>query len=249
MSAQVGVAAARELARSQALEYLGRKPDAFLAIARQDELETTFGRFIHDGPGGPPFIFRLTDVGDEVRGNTVTHRVPTPSVRMHIAVSEAGRVFLLKGRDSLRQMKLLAHAYHVRIENDADARDYAVWCLTIDPENYVQARLGSVEELKEVAQLGFRYSYSTDAERESQFEHWWKAHEEQAANLNYDGSVVRKGSGFVVRFVDLSIVTAKHRYHPPVLLERSLYVSPNGEIGRLQVRKIPWPKSKRVARR
>ena len=120
LSAQVSEAAAQNLVRRHVLEFMKRKPDAFLEITREEELEKTFARFIHDEREEPPFIFHVTDVGDEVRGNTVIHHVPTPSLWLYVAVSGSGRVFLFRAKDCLEQINLLA-----------DARGYAAWCITM----------------------------------------------------------------------------------------------------------------------
>ena len=96
-------------------------------------------------------------------------------------------------------------------------------------------------ELKESAEREFRSNYMATIENmedesgfnKAVFDRWWKAHEKQAARLNYDGAV---------SFVDLSAIDHAQPDHGPSLLKTSLDISKRGRVSRLRARKIPWPK-------
>ncbi len=238
--AQVTESEASDLAKKAVLTDLGGSKDSFLAVSSAPALQQSFSQVLSEGPGPLPFVFHISNEGEEHLGNVTKYHAPSDFILDSlVAISSSGEVYRIReGHNSLADFNRLANDYHVKIGSQEQARNYLAWFLAVNPENYLGLqRMSSVQQLKEEAEHEFKGLGKSPAEQRAAFEAWWRKHERQASRLDYQEQVKRTDRGFLVCFYDLSAMDRKDWHRGQGILRYSVEFSVNGEAGKLVAKK------------
>jgi hypothetical protein len=235
--AQLTESQAGDSAKESVLSALGRnQPALFLSVKRDHALEELFTQVTDQRHGSMPFVFRISNEGEEHSGNTVRYHISSEGPLVFIVVvSDAGDVFQVKGvSDSQKQFNRLANRYHVNLQSDRQVQNYLSWYLAVNPTNFVINKVDSAAQLKEVANTKFRSIVG----HEGDFEAWWQEQADTVSRLRFGDWVVRGNAGFTVRFYVLSEIDPKNVRRGPSVLHASVGFSTDGKVGKLTVKKI-----------
>ena len=153
-SAQVTDAAARDQASSAVRAQLHFKPEKFLSVQRNEELEQSLAMAVGRA-GMPAFIYRVSQEGFEIKGNTILHYlvVGYDQTKIIAVGSKEGRVYRIHGfSDSMDEFGKLMRANNVKVLNPGRAEAVAEFFRTVNPQNYSLDPLYSLIELKQTAE-------------------------------------------------------------------------------------------------
>jgi hypothetical protein len=231
-SAQVTEAEASDLAKKAVLTDLGDSKDSFLAVSSVPSLQQLFAQILSEGHSTSPFVFHISNEGEEHLGNVTKYHVPSDFILDSlVAISTSGEVYRIReGHNSQGELNRLAKDYHVKIESEEQARKYLAWYLAVRPYLFL-TEIHSAQQLKEEAGRTIKGWGKSPEEDNANFEGWWRKHERQANRLNYEEQVTRTDRGFLVSFYVLSDIDRKHLDRRPGILRVSIAFSANGEVG------------------
>jgi hypothetical protein len=229
-SAQVTESEASDLAKKAVLTDLGESKDSFLAVYSAPSLQQLFAQILSEGHSPLPFVFHISNEGEEHLGNVTKYHVPSDFILDSlVAISISGEVYRIReGHNSQGELNRLAKDYHVKIESEEQAQKYLAWYLAVRP--YLSlTEIHSAQQLKDEAEHTIKGWGKSPEEDNANFEAWWRKHERQANRLNYNEQVTRTDRGFLVSFYVLSDTDRKHLNRGPGILRVSMEFSANGE--------------------
>jgi hypothetical protein len=231
-STQVTEAEASDLAKKAVLTDLRDSKDSFLAASSVPSLQQLFAQILSEGHSPLPFLFHISNEGEEHRGNVTKYHLPTDFILDSlVAVSTSGEVYRIReGHNSQGELNRLAKDYHVRIESEEQARNYLAWYLAVRPYSFL-TEIHSAQQLKEEAEHTIKGWGGSSEKDNANSEGWWRKHERQANGLNYEEEVTRTDRGFLVSFYIVSDIDRKHLDRGPGILRVSIAFSTNGEAG------------------
>jgi hypothetical protein len=237
-SAQVNEQAAREKALSAArpqLSYL--RPGQFLGIQRDEELEQKLAAMV-GGIAGSEFIYKMSPVGDEIKERSVVHHIITDidDPTSLVAVSPLdGSTYLLHGfAESKADFNRLMVALKVKISSPDQAEALADFYREVNPERRPLTKTTDLLELKQAAERQCQAVPFDPNERD--FEAWWKHAKTAYANVSFQQTATRNGSGYVVEWIVLSSPGAGQCGGAP--LRARLEVRSDGSIGEISFRPV-----------
>jgi hypothetical protein len=229
--AQITVDQARELAKTTVQSKTGLQ---VWSIYRREDIEEGL-RSLAVSHKERAFVFLLSNAGYEFHGNAVHYHLPSEGpISWFVAVSTKGRVYGLSGlKDSQEELNKLAIALHLSIEDDFQATQYLSLYLTLDPENRRLDVVHTLLQLKQTAETQFTRTYGDFGTAEQAFERWWEQNLKKLSSASLAETASSTDKGFVAKFCIISGISQKGR--GPSLLEVSLTISHNGQVGELKL--------------
>lgn len=235
-NAQMSEEAAREQARGTVLSELRStlnvKPDQFLGVQRDQELEQSLAVATVGWRAGPVFIYRIRETGIEVRENAVINHLSMDADFMYIVAvrSADGSTYRIHGfglADSLAEFQKLVAAAKMRVASTEQAESLADFCRKVNPKNYEDLTpISSLIELKQAAERQCQTG-SFDAD-EKAFKAWWKRAKPLYANVSFRETARASNGGYLVEWVVLSSAA---KGNCGVALRARLQVSSDGHVG------------------
>jgi hypothetical protein len=203
-NAQISEQAAREKALSVARSQLSLGPELFLDVHRNEALEEELASIV-GGRSGSEFIYRLSRAGNEIKDHAVVHHlfVDTDPVYL-VAVSPFdGSTYPIAGfRDSKAELNKLLATLRVKVSSEDQAEELADFYRTVNPEHRSMIRISSLLDLKQAAERQCQGVPFDPNERD--FDAWWKHAKTTYANVSFQQTVARNGSGYAVEWIVLS---------------------------------------------
>lgn len=240
-NAQMSEQAAREQAsnavRSELHTTLDLKPDQFLGIHRDEELEQSLA--LAKGGRTDLFIYKVSPTDIEIKENTVVyHPWSDFDVVFVVAISPAdGSTFRIHGfglAESLAEFERLMTALKVRVTSTDQAESVADFYRTVNPGNYESlAPITSLLELKQAAERQCQSDAKSFDAGEKAFTSWWKHAMPLYATLSFEQKAVSHGSGYLVEWILLSSPSSENCGGAPLRAE--LEIGSDGHIGKLTV--------------
>ncbi len=231
--AQMTDQSARELAGSVVRSQLHLRPDQFLSVHRNENLEEYLAIATVGWRAGSVFIYNVSQTGTEIKEDAIVRHVATDTEMTYIvAVSSAdGSTFRIHGfTDSLAQFEDLMTASKMRASSPEQAESVADFYREANPENL---QLTPILNLMDLKQLGERQCQSgaKSFDPGKAFMAWWKHAELSYAALSFEQRVVAQGTGYLVEWIVVSSPSSENCGGAPlrVLLE----VSSDGHIGKV----------------
>jgi hypothetical protein len=187
-------------------------------------------------------MFRLTNVGEEVIGNTVRTYLSLPGpLESIVAVSDIGEVFQIGGTiKSKREIERLALRYRIHLSNADAAHRYLRFYLAVDPGNGIPpAAIESAAAARAGAERKFRGEFG-EKEGPSLFDGWWQRHRGDVSRLDYGIHVApARGGGFSASYYFfLTETSPKHPRESVVMLRAALKVSAEGRVTGIRMRPV-----------
>ena len=237
--AQVSEQAAREQAssavRTELHSKLNFKPDRFLGMQRDEELEQSLALAVGGRAG--LFIYKVSPTGYEIRENTVVYHAWSDfDVVFIVGVNPAdGSTYRIHGfglAQSLAEFEKLMMALKVRVSNPDQAESFADFYRKVNPENYeAVAPISTLIELKQAAERQCQSGVSSfDADQEA-FTTWWKHAKPFYAEASFKQTAAPLSGGYFVEWIVLSSAAKGNCGGAP--LRARLEVSSNGHVGKL----------------
>jgi hypothetical protein len=231
-SAQVTDQAGREQARNVVRSQLHLKPDQFLQVRRDEELEQSLASIV-SRPLWSEFIYKVSQEGDEIRENVVIHHIFTDGdPTWVIAISPTdGSTYRIRGfSDSLTEFDNLMTSAKVRVLNPDQAEAVADFYQEVNPQrNSSLTPIRWLIALKQAAEWNCQTSM-TDAD-ERAFNAWWRHRKPLYREISFEETAVPHGSGFLVGWIVLSSPGPGNCGGAP--LRAQLGVEKNGQIDNL----------------
>ena len=235
-SEQVTEQAAREQVRNIVRLQQHLKPDQFLGIQRDEELEQSLASVV-SRPTWSEFIYKVSQAGDEIKENVVVHHIfPDVDLTYIIAISPVdGSTYRIHGfglAESLAEFEKLMTAVGLKVSSPDQAESVADFYRRVNPENHEGLTpILSLIELKQAAERQCQSGPSSfDADQEA-FTAWWKHAKPLYAALSFQQKTVPRGSGYLVGWIVLSSPSAKNCGGAP--LRAQLEVSSDGRVGKI----------------
>lgn len=232
--AQTTDQSARELARNTVRSQLHLKPDQFLSIRRDEELEQSLASIV-SGPARSEFIYKVSQAGDEVKENVVVHHIFTDIDPTYIiAISPVdGSTYRIHGfglAESLAEFEKLMTSSRVRISDPEQAESVADLYRRVNPENHEGLTpISSLIELKQAAERQCQSLGSFDAGQNA-FNLWWDRAKPLYAKIPFGQTASPHGSGYLVEWVVLSAPSSSNCGGAP--LRARLEVSAEAQVGK-----------------
>jgi len=237
--AQVSEQAAREQAssavRTELHSKLNFKPDRFLGMQRDEELEQSLALAVGGRAG--LFIYKVSPTGYEIRENTVVYHAWSDfDVVFIVGVNPAdGSTYRIHGfglAQSLAEFEKLMMALKVRVSNPDQAESFADFYRKVNPENFEAVTpISTLIELKQAAERQCQSGLSSfDAEQEA-FTTWWKHAKPLYAEVSFKETAAPLSSGYFVEWIVLSSAAKGNCGGAP--LRARLEVNSNGHVGKL----------------
>lgn len=230
-NAQVGDQAAREQTRNTVRSQLHLKPDQFLSVQRDENLEqllaTVAGR-----PGGLEFIYQVSQAGDEIKANAVVHHIFTDVDPTYIVAVSAvdGTVYRVHGfTDSLTEFGKLMAATNVKVLSPDQAEAVADFYREVNPERRSMIQIPGLLKLKQAAE--WQCQAVPFDPNEKDFEAWWKHAKPLYSGASFKQTATRGGSGYAVEWIVLSSPGAG--LCGGAALRARLEVGSDGQVGKL----------------
>lgn len=230
---QAARAKAENIVRSQ-LDYL--RPGQFLSVQRDEELERSLA-VAAGGLTGMKFIYQVSPAGDEIKEHSLVHHLVTDADPMYLAaVNPAdGSTYRIAGfRDSKAELNELLAALRIKVSSKDRAEELADLYLSVNPEHRSMTRISGLLDLKQAAERQCQAVPFNPNEKD--FEAWWKHAKTAYANLSFQQTATRNGSGYVVDWIVLSSSGAGECGGAP--LRARLEVGSDGSIGEISFRPL-----------
>jgi hypothetical protein len=235
--AQMDERVARDLATSVVRRQLDLKTDKFLHVQRDEALEQLLAEVISK-PSSSEFIYRASQEGDEVKGNTVIpHIYMDVDPSYIIAVSSAdGNTYRIQGfSDSMAELERMMIAVNVKVWSPLQAVDIAVFYRAVNPQRRSMDPLFSLIDLKQAAERQCMTGSYNDAE-EAKFNAWWKRARHLYSDLQFEPEPVAQDNGFIEEWIVLS--TAGPGLCGGAPLRARLRIGSDGSIGEISFRPV-----------
>jgi hypothetical protein len=230
-SAQMADPAAREQASNAVRSQLHLRPDQFLGVQRDENLEQLLA-IVAGRSGGLEFIYQVSQAGDEVKENAVVHHIFTDADPTYVvAVSPAdGDVYRIHGfADSLAEFGRLMTATKVKVLSPDQAEAVSDFYREVNPQHNSMTPVTSLIELKQAAERQCQTSPFDTGERE--FDAWWKHGKPLYAGVPFRQAATASGSGYIVEWTVLSSSAPGNCGGAP--LRARLEVGSDGHVGKL----------------
>jgi len=225
--AQVSENHARENARRFVQAQTGLE---IATVHRQEDLEEKIRALAPPNKDNPVFVFVLSEEGYEFRETGVVYHLPSERFSWTVAVStSSGQAFEMNSRDGLNN---LASAIHLAIRDDTEAREYLYLYLDLHPEHRIFDDVVRTSlQLKQTAETQFTRAYDDFEAAEAAFDRWWKRNSEALSRASLNETFTKTNSGFLAKLYLVSGISKKELERGPKLLEVTLPISRNGQIG------------------
>jgi hypothetical protein len=235
-SAALSEASARQEALDSVRSTLSLRSEQFLDIKRDEDLEVSL-MLCANRSIGPVSVYRLSSTGYEVKEKAIIHHFSTDGDLSYIvAVSPVdGSTYRVAGfRDSKAEFNKLMAALGVKISSPDQAEALADFYRTVNPEHRSMTRLPGLLDLKQAAEWQCQAVPFDPNERD--FGAWWKHAKTAYANVSFQQTAARSGSGYVVEWIVLSSPGAGLCGGAP--LRARLEVGSDGSIGDISFRPV-----------
>jgi hypothetical protein len=232
-NAQMTDQSAREQARNTVRSQLHLKPDQFLGIQRDEELEQSLASVV-SRPTWSEFIYKVSQAGDEIKENVVVHHIFTDVDPTYIiAISPVdGSTYRIRGfgvAESLAEFEKLMTALRVRVSNPEQAESVTDFYRRANPENHEGLTpISSLMELKQAAERQCQRVGSFEAGQNA-FNLWWDRAKPLYAKVPFGQTASPHGSGYLVEWIVLSSPSGSNCGGTP--LRARLEVSAEGRVG------------------
>jgi hypothetical protein len=235
-SAALTETTARQKALDSVRSKLSLGSKQFMDIKRDENLEVSLilctNRLI-----GPVSIYRLSSTGYEVKEKAIIYHFSTDGdLNYIVAVSLTdGNIYRLAGfRDSKTEINGLLVSLKIEVSSANQAEAIADFYRAVNPEHEVVTNVSSLLDLKQAAE---RQCQAVPFDpRERDFEAWWKHAKTAYANVSFQQTAIRIGSGYTVEWVVLSSPGAGLCGGAP--LRARLEVGSDGSIGEISFRPL-----------
>lgn len=227
---------ASEVVRAEVRSTGSFKPNQFLSVRRDEDLEASLASVTVGWPSGPIFIYKLSPVGVEIKQNADVNHViidgdPTFIVAIPSADGAAYRIHGFGLRESPAQFEQFVAALKVRISNSDQAEALADFYRAVNPGNDAGLTpITSFLALKQAAERQCVSSSSFSADEQA-FAAWWK----RARTLYSDSPLTQtassKAGGYQVEWTVLSASAKGNCGGAP--LRARLLVGSDGHVGEL----------------
>jgi hypothetical protein len=233
-SAALSEASARQEALDSVRSKLSLRSEQFLDIKRDENLELSL-MLCANRPIGPVSIYRLSSTGYEMKEKAIIHHFSMDADLDYIvAVSLTdGNIYRLAGfRDSRTEFNGLLVSLRIGVPSANQAEAIADFYRAVNPEHEVVTNVSNLLDLKQAAE---RQCQAVPFDpRERDFEAWWKHAKTAYANVSFQQTATRNGSGYAVDWVVLSSPGAGLCGGSP--LRARLEVGSDGNIGEISFR-------------
>jgi hypothetical protein len=239
LSAQVSDEAARERTRKTVRSHLRLKPDQFLSVRRDEDLEQLLS-VLSGRLDGLEFVYQVSQAGDEVEGNSVVHHIFTDAdPRYIVAINTTdGDVYRIHGfSDSMAEFARLMAAAKVKVLSPDQAEAVSDFYREVNPKRTAMTPVTSLIELKQVAERQCQTG-SFDAD-EKAFDAWWNRAKRLYAGVPFGQTATRSGSGYIVEWIVLSSGTPGNCGGAP--LRARLEIGADGQVGKLNFSTLGKP--------
>ncbi len=232
MSDQVAREQARNVVRSQ-LQL--NRPDQFLGVQRDEELEQSLAIATVGWRAGSKLIYKVSPTGDEIKENAIVHHFTVDRDYMYVvAVSPTdGSIYRIHGfADSLAEFEKLMTAAGERVSSPEQAESLAEFYRAVNPENISSLTpISSLIELKQAAERQCQSGASSfDADQQA-FTAWWKHAKPLYAEVSFKQTATASSGGYSVEWIVLSSAAKGNCGGAP--LRARLEVSSDGHVGKL----------------
>lgn len=228
--------AARDLARNAVRSELHLRPDQFIVIHRDEELEQSLAIATVGWRADSFFIYRVSQTGVEIKEKAIVRHIATDADLMYIIAvsSKDGSTFRIHGfADSLAEFNKLMTTSKMNVSSPEQAESLADFYRGVNPENVPLTPISSLIELKQAAERQCRNgAKSFDAGQEA-FTTWWNRAKPLYAALSFQENAVRQSSGYVVLWILLSSPAIENCGGSP--LRAKLEIGQDGHVGKLIV--------------
>jgi hypothetical protein len=248
-NAQVSEQSARERAsnvvRSELRSKLNFKPDQFLAVHRDEDLEDSLAIATVGWRAGPLFMFRISPTGVEIRQNAIVNHVATDADFMYIvAVSSAdGTTYRLHDfglTECLAEFQKLMTATKMSVSSPDQAESLAEFYRKVNPENQEGLTpIANLLDLKQAAEQQCQSDAKSFDAGEKAFNAWWKHAKPLYAALSFQQRAVPHDGGYLVEWIVLSSPSVDNCGGAP--LRAQLEISSDGHAGHLTFTPIQKP--------
>jgi len=231
LSAQVAEQAAREQASNLVRSQLHLKPEQFLQVHRDEELEQSLALVGRPGL----FVYRLSRAGDEIKEGAVLHHIFTDADPTYIVAISAGdaSAYSVHGfTDSRAEFERLVTTKGMKVVRPEQAESIANVYRSVNPENWSMTPISSLLDLKQAAERQCQTApFDPD---EKPFEAWWRHARPLYADVPFEETARPSGIGYRVQWGVLSAPGSDSC--AGAALRATLEVGRNGEIGKLTLR-------------
>jgi hypothetical protein len=228
LSAQVAEQAAREQARNLVRSRLHLKPDQFLQIHRDEELEQSLALVGRPGL----FVYRLSRAGDEIKGEAVLHHILTDADPAYIVAVSSGdaSMFRVHGfTDSRAEFERLIATKGMKVASSEQAESIANVYRDVNPENWSMTPISSLLDLKQAAERQCQTAPFDPYGKP--FEDWWRQARPLYADVPFEETATPNEIGYRVEWSVLSAPGSDSC--GGAALRATLEMGRNGEIGKL----------------
>lgn len=233
-NAQMTDEGARELALSSVRLQLHLRPDQFLGVHRDEDLEQSLAIVTGGRHSGSEFIYKVSQTGVEVRENAIVQHVATDANFTYIiAVSSRDEMtFRIHGfADAPAEFNKLMTAVGESVPSPDQAESVADFYRAVNPENIPLTPIPSLLELKQAAERQCQNGASSFAAGQEAFSAWWKHAKPLYAEVPFKQSAKPKSNGYLVEWTVLS--SPSHENCGGAPLRAHLEISPDGHAGRV----------------
>lgn len=215
-------------------------PDHFLIVQRDEQLEQRLT--LERGKGGV-FLYRVSQAGDEIKGNAVVHHIFTDTDPTYIvAVNADGSMYRVHGfSDSGQEFERLLTAVMAKISSPEDAELAADFYREVNPTNQPLTRISGLLDLKQAAERQCQTVNFDDGERA--FDAWWSRAKSLYTAAQFKEAVARSEDGYIVQWIVLSSPSPGMCAGVPV--QARLYVGSDGHIRFLGFKPAESPRAGR----
>jgi hypothetical protein len=230
-NAHVTDQAEREQTSNTLRSQLHLKPNQFLRVQRDEELEQLLAAVV-SRPSWSEFIYKASEEGDEIKEHVIVHHIvmdgdPT----FTIAVSPVnGTAYRIQGfSDSLAEFEKLMKEANVKVSSPEQAEAVADFYRAVNPERRSMTPLSSLFDLKQAAERQCQAVPFDPNERE--FEAWWKDAKPLYVEVRFPQTTIPSGTGYLVEWTVLSSEAPGNCGGAP--LRAQLEVDSDGHVGQI----------------
>lgn len=225
---------ASEVVRAKLRSTASFKPNQFLSVRRDEELEASLATVTVGWPSGPIFIYKLSPVGVEIKESAVVNHIMTDWDPMFIVAvpSADGNAYRIHGfglQESTNEFQRFVAALKIRINSSEQAEALADFYRAVNPENRDGLTpISSLLALKQAAERQCVGSSSFDSD-EKVFAVWWKRAKSLYSGSPFTQTASSTAGGYQVEWTVLS-ASAKGNCGGAPLRVR-LHVDSDGRMG------------------